>query len=265
MTRMQTLNSQLFFKRWKMVNLIFLIDLIVLSMIMLVDMIFNKLVFKSAMVDRWYTYYVLIIFISYIVSFILLAKDNERVLFSNKYRMIPIVEWKLYLSNILSSFLAVLYLWFLESLGNTIFRSIQVHKFMVGNTLSNLLYTNDLYRQSDFEIITTMFAVGFFLMVLIWSIITLVHFLISLIAERFDLRKKKVIRTVLYIVITYLCLMIFNSSVSGVFVLMYGDGFNVFAKINRMLLTSIYIFSGWIVVLTAINIYLLTKHVETDC
>lgn len=265
MTRMQTLNNQLFFNRWKMINLVFLLDLIVLGIIMLISMISNKMVFKLAMFDKWYMYYMLITFVAYVISFVLLAKDNERMLFSNKYRMVPIAEWKLYFSNILSSLLALIYLWFLEGIVNTIFGSIQVNHFLVGNALNNMLYTSALYKLSNVDMTVRSFIIGFLSIILIWSIVTLVHFLISLISDKFALKKKRVIRYVLYFLITYICLMIFNSTVSGVFVLMYGDGFNVLEKINSMLLTSIFIFIGWIVVLTLINIYLLKKHIETDC
>ena len=145
MTRMRTLNNQLFFNRWKMINLVFLFDLMVLGIIILIDMISNKMTFKLVKLDKLYMYYMLIAFFAYVVSFVLLAKDNERVLFSNKYRMIPITEWKLYFSNILSSLLTLVYLWFLEGIVNTIFSSIQVNHFLIGNALTNILYTGSLY------------------------------------------------------------------------------------------------------------------------
>lgn len=264
MTRMRTLNNQLFFNRWKMINLVFLFDLMVLGIIILIDMISNKMTFKLVKLDKLYMYYMLIAFFAYVVSFVLLAKDNERVLFSNKYRMIPITEWKLYFSNILSSLLTLVYLWFLEGIVNTIFSSIQVNHFLIGNALTNILYTGSLYKLSNVDMTVRSFIIGFLSIVLIWSVVTLVHFLISLISDKFALKKKKIIKYVLYFLLTYLCLMIFNSTASAVFTLMYGDGFNVLEKINSMLLTSIYIFIGWIVVLTLINIYLLKKHIETD-
>lgn len=264
MTRMRTLNNQLFFNRWKMINLVFLFDLMVLGIIILIDMISNKMTFKLVKLDKLYMYYMLIAFFAYVVSFVLLAKDNERVLFSNKYRMIPITEWKLYLSNMLSSLLALIYFWFLEGIVNTIFGSIQANHFLVGNALTSILYTKAYYKLPNVDMTVRSFIIGFLSITLVWSIVTLVHFLISLISDKFALKKKRVIKYVLYFLITYICLMIFNSTVSGVFVLMYGDGFNVLEKINSMLLTSIFIFIGWIIVLTLMNIYLLKKHIETD-
>lgn len=37
MTRMRTLNNQLFFNRWKMINLVFLINLMAFGIVMLIE------------------------------------------------------------------------------------------------------------------------------------------------------------------------------------------------------------------------------------
>lgn len=262
MTRFMGLSKGLMTEKWKLMNWIVGIDLIALLGIYILRIItggfdgtimpgyfFGLFMFSLSMVN--------------IISFILLSRNNEHVFTSNNYRMIPTSDTKLYFSNILTTFLAYVYLQILEGiLGAVIY-------FSSGQ--SGL----DITTNSSYDVI---FALQILILailgpILLWSAITLIHFLINWIGNFLPFGRQKFVTFILYLVVTWIGASVFNFITGYFFKMLYNSGFfggidgrlviNNLSQFNSAIWTVIGVAFVWVALFSAINIYLLKRWTET--
>jgi len=258
MSEFKGLTKNLIWEKWKLMNWILGIDLIALVALLLLRILTEG--FDGALTSSdSFAMFTFSLIVVNIVSFIMLARNNERVLTSNNYRLIPTSESKLYFSNILTTFIAAVYLQILETVVGVILYFISNHAdFPIGPTMG---------VSPDWGIFFQALLLMILGPIMVWSGITLIHFLINWISGFLPFGKQKFVMFILYFGITWLALMIFNFTTGNIFRLLYGDGhliqFNITELSNTLWISSGIIFI-WFVVFTVLDIYFLKRWTETS-
>lgn len=259
MTEFMGLSKNLIRDKWKTMNWIVVIELIAFVVIYLLRIITGG--FNGDMMPSYFIG--LFAFETVVVSFvgmIMLARSNERVFTSNNYRLIPVSDTKLYFSNILTTFLAYIYLQIIEAiLGNIVM-------FISGVRANDLMGIGQIASE-DYM---TMFEIIIFLIlgiILTWTGITVIHFLINWISGFLPFARQGIITFVLYIVVTFIALTVFNLTTGKVISFIYQNispqGIMNFNQLNGVIWLSLGISLVWIIIFTALNIYLLKRWTET--
>ncbi|WP_119326634.1 hypothetical protein [Companilactobacillus musae] len=256
MNEFVNLSKNLMRDKWKLINWVTIFELIAFVAIYLL-----RLVTGGWNGEIMPTYFVgVFAFETGIVSFvgfIMLSRSNEHVFTSNNYRLIPISDTKLYFSNILTTFLAYVYL---QILGVVIGNIIE---FMTAGGVGQMpkLSGEDLMTMGQFILLT---IIG---MILIWTGITLVHFLINWIGGFLAFGRQKLVKFILYVVVTFVGLVIFNYTTGSVFKFVYEnmtpEGINNLNQFNNVIWISIGVSAIWLVIFTVLNIYFLKRWIET--
>lgn len=261
MTGFMNLSKNLITEKWKLMNLIVGIDLIALVGIYVLRLITGG--FDGTVMPAYFlSLFVFSLSLVNMISFIMLSRNNERVFTSNNYRLIPTTDTKLYFSNILTTFVAFVYLQLLEGiLGAIIY-------LMSGEGWLNIT-THSAYDG--------IFALQVLLLailgpILLWSSITLIHFLINWIGNFLPFGRQKFVIFILYLVVTWIAVLIFNYVTGLVFKLLYNSG--ILGISGTLGISNLGQFSGtiwiivgvvfiWVALFTAVNIYLLKRWTET--
>ncbi|WP_334351738.1 hypothetical protein [Companilactobacillus sp. HBUAS56257] len=254
MSNLMGLSKNLFMEKFKLINLVFGIDILAVIVSAIMYWISNGLNIQMK--------YILDLFlismsIMNIVSFILLAKKNEHIFTSNNYRLLPITDVKLYFSNLLTTFLAFVYLQVISQIISTILfwlSGLDIGEVQLGEVphLGSFIASASLM----FIIITLM----------LYSAITAIHFLTSWIKAALPFKSQKWFNFILYLIVIWIALAIFNGLTINIFRgLNYYDLFNASSmmRINQVLWISSGVFFVWIVIFSMVNIYLLKRWVET--
>lgn len=247
------LSKNLMHDKWKLMNWIVIFELIAF-----VGIYVLRLVTGGWNGQIMPTYFVgLFGFETVVVGFILLSRNNEHVFTSNNYRLLPVSDTKLYFSNILTTFLAYIYLQILGVIfGNII-------ELMTPNKISQ-------FPMPSGEEITMM--VQFILlviigMILMWTGITLIHFLINWIGGFLAFGSQKLVKFILYVIVTFVALIIFNYTTGSVFKFIYEnmtpEGITNLNQFNNIIWLSIGVSVIWLAIFTVLNIYFLKRWIET--
>ncbi|ALB29922.1 hypothetical protein [Companilactobacillus heilongjiangensis] len=256
MTKFMGLTSNLMSEKWRMMNWIIIIDLIFLVAVDVLR-IFTGGWDGQIFPDYFFATFMISLSFANFVGFILLARKNERVYTSNNYRLLPVSETKLYFSNLLTTFLGLMYLQVLEVVLGTIFY------FISGQSDFNLAAGE---IKGSVGTAALMWLLMTLTMILIWMGITSVHFLINWISGFLPFSRQKFVNFILYIVVTVVGMMIFNYTSGNVFRVIYNgsQGITTLGQVNNVIWLGIGIVVIWGVIFSAINIYLLKRWTETD-
>ena len=257
MTEFMGLTKNLMHEKWKLMNWILGIDLLALVAYFILRFILGG--YKTSLnpfPNYSFAVFAVSLSIVNIVAVIMLSRNNERVLTSNNYRLIPATETKLYFSNLLTTLLGFVYLQILESIIGGILYGVSV-KGAVDMTPSG---------SGSFS----MLMAAVFVMILgalaLWSGVTVVHLLINWIGGFLPFGRQKFVSFILYLLVTWLSLTIINFATGNVFKLIFHDGQFYQFSVNTMssaLWTSAGVLFVWVVIFAAINIYLLKRWTET--
>lgn len=259
MTEFTGLSKNLITEKWKLMNWIVGIDLIALVGVYLLRIITGGFD-GTVMPGYFFSLFAFSLGMVNIISFILLSRNNEHVFTSNNYRLIPVSDTKLYFSNILTTFLAYVYLQILEGILGTIIY------FMSGENFGNMMNGN-----VDFVIVLQILLLIVLGPILLWSAITLIHFLINWISNFLPFGRQKFVTVILYFVVTWISVSIFNYITANIIKLLYRGGFfggereimDTLSQVSGTLWVVVGVTFVWVALFTAINIYLLKRWTET--
>ncbi len=189
------------------------------------------------------------------VIFVLLALRTEHIWTNSVFRLIPITDTRLYISNLLSTFLNFVYFLILETIITGLLGSLDLADFNMPNT-SHLFG----YVTSGLALIFTLLLVG-------WTFISMVHLLGKMISTFLPETKQGFIQLVLYIVVFFLLFFVLSTidNTIGNYVN------NFFSPVYSMgtlyqIIGPLFILSGfmllWVILFSLINIYLLKYWTE---
>ncbi|CAJ1187603.1 hypothetical protein [Companilactobacillus paralimentarius] len=249
-------SKNLMWNKFKLMNWILVIDAIAIVVIFFINLF--KMGYSSF--ELIPVLFVSSIMIVNLVSVVMLARVNERVLTSSNYRLIPISDTKLYLSNILTTFLATVYLWIVETVINGLVDLIAITiKYSKYKQLNGNVSSQDIMAAIQFLLFMALATI------VIWSGITLIHFIVNLVSGFLPFGRQKFVLFLVYLVVIGLSLWAFNYVMFNIFTAFYQNGFQI--DTVRQLNSTLWIGSGiacvWIVLFSVINIYLMKRWIET--
>ncbi len=197
------------------------------------------------------------IFGAVIIGIVMLSIINERVYISDKFRLIPISDGALYLSNMLTSVLGLIYLIVSEIVIYTVSITVFPNKYddlMVRSFNSTQQY---LFK---FEILVA-FVLG---IMVVWAGVTALHLLVNWVNDFLPFRSQSFVKVIVAVVVVWLFMIPFNFVTGNVLrIIGFNDLNNSFASVNRVMYSSMAMMIIWIAIFTIINLYLLNKKAET--
>jgi hypothetical protein len=182
--------KDLMWKKFKLVNLILFFDVIVVGLILTTGILRNKLISYGEGV------LVLCACVVYFSGVILLVWENEKILSSNRYRLIPLSESKLYFVNLITACLAYFYLGILAT-GIFIFSS---YTQMKTDIFLHFVIATDM-QLDTFVMDSVITILG---IILIWTSSTTIHLLLEYVSDFFNFDSRRGINICLNIVILLL-------------------------------------------------------------
>ena len=196
---------------------------------------------------------VLIGIIAYIFGFVVLVKENETVIVSNQYRLIPITTKRLYLSNLITTI--VIYFYF--SLAQSIILLASLYYYMTKYSFSHVIIDDNthvvLLIQNLILIILSVLVV--------FVVSTLIHLGLQAIDNFFAIKSQKVMTGVFNLLMT-----IFTIGMSYLLAIQMAQvGINRYLNVtsDNFLRTCLLEISSIVIVLL-INLHLLENQVETE-
>lgn len=249
-------SKNLIWDKFKLMNWVLIIDAIAIVVIFFINL------FKMGYTSFEFipVIFAISLMIVNLVSIILLSRTNERVLTSSNYRLIPISDTKLYLSNILTTFLATVYLWIVETIINVVMD-------LIAMAINYSKYTQFREQISSSDILAGFQFLLFMALatIVVWSGITLIHFIINLVSGFLPFGRQKFVLFLVYLVVIGLSLWGFNYIMVNIISAFFQSGFEI--NTVKQVTSSLWIGSGiaciWIVIFSVINIYLMKRWIET--
>lgn len=249
------LSKNLIREKWRLMNWIVGIDILALIVMFVMRLIASGF---NTTIDFFFETFIISVTIVNFVSFIMLSRKNEHIFTSNNYRLIPVTDTTLYISNLLTTFVAFIYLQILEVI-------IAVILYAIGNfgSIDPSGFTNsNIGMGLTFGLIIFMILTA----LVMWSGITLIHFIISWIKGFLPFKSQKFVTFILYLVVIWAASVIFDIATGYVYRLIYTTGY-MGAQTLSQFSNAIWITSGimfvWLVIFSFINIYLMKRWVET--
>ncbi|WP_261809877.1 hypothetical protein [Levilactobacillus humaensis] len=244
--------------KFREANLLLLIQLIAIAVSLVWILITGTLSTTSLLqaVSSWAG-------VTYVVGFYLIARRSEQAYTQDTFRLIPVEETRLYLGNLLSSFVMFFYIVGVEVLLHLAGIGIgwNVLRKDMGSIFS--AHPVDLGPNSPWDIAKVAMIIALLLLVvliLMWTTITFVHLVVSATSNFLPSASKRLVNFVLYIVVIFLVvrvaafLIVLFSKVTSSFSI--GSGLmNLWLPIGGMVLV--------IVIESAASVFLLKKWVET--
>ncbi|MGO2671167.1 MAG: ABC transporter permease [Lacticaseibacillus paracasei] len=185
---------------------------------------------------------------SRLVFFVRLAIIQERVWVNNYYRSVPTTNLKLYTANLLATCLSFL-----------------IYAAFEGVVLLALAVTRWGINLPTGDPMTVLVEMGIFLIVLgifIWAFISLVHLLSVTIMAFLPETRIRLVQWIIYLVVIIVASFIFDQ-VQRLFLLPFGGYDSNTLTGSSSVLVGIGIFIVTILLISAVNVYLLEKWVET--
>lgn len=252
MSEFMGLTKNLIWEKWKLMNWVLGISVLVVAVIYIMNLI-NHATFGE---QNLYVEYTIVAIIASFISMILLARRNERVYTSNNYRLLPVTGTKLFFSNLLTTIVAFIYLWLVNSIIGGVAFGVSGQKIEPINPGMN--------SGQDFGMIFSFLLLAFLAVIMVWSGITLVHFVINLVSDLLPFGRQKFILFLIYLVVIWLSLVIFNLTTGNIFRLIYSNSIDSLNQLYGVIGTSSAIFGLWFVIFSILDIYLLNRWVETN-
>lgn len=183
------------------------------------------------------------------IAVIYLVKINEENLVHNKYRLVPITDLNLYLSNLVTSCLAFFYVVILD------FAIYSGTRYVLNIPISDLNSAELLEIRLK---VITLFGLG---VIVVWSLSTLIHFVVNIIGNLFT-RKNLKITWLIYSIIVLLI-----ASAMTFFTAILVSKLSTYKYIglpNHVFLKGSAIYAVTIIFLASLNTYLLKNWMETN-
>lgn len=198
-------------------------------------------------------------FLAMLIAFIRIAVLHERIYARDSYRLIPVSDTMFYLTNLLTSFIAMAYVAVIEFILNAATAAINWQEYVDQFNLMSAMYgRQNLDISSFFKGLAAMVIVMIALTILAWTTISLIH-LLSRAGSSF-MRRSRILNFILYVVVIFIVL-----RVVGFLTNIVQSSMNVFGNSSDILQFSLYII-GFLVVAAieaAISIYMMGRWVET--
>lgn len=193
-----------------------------------------------------------------LAAFVCVTWRSERTLVSDSYRLLPAGDAKLYLGNLASSFVAMVYLGIVEvilvGLGSAMNGSAVRAWFR--QTMHLQLTTQDWNQLKVYAV--SIVAYGLVILLWIWVFITLIHFATNTISAFIPGRSQKVIKAILAVVLVWIVVVFLNwvSDLEGKFFRLIDSTGTFNLAFDFVYLVLAVIVVGWL------NIYLMRRWVE---
>lgn len=249
MSSFKRINKDLLHDKFRMMNIILTIHALVILAAQLVDYL------NHSAPDRSFTGGVLM---ALLVGFVFLATANERVYVSNKYRLLPLKDVTLYLSNMISSLLTYFYL----VVGEVIIYLAAIKLFP--NPYDNTMFSGfNSVKQYSFKLsILLIFILG---IIMVWSGITVLHMVINWITSFLPFGKQNLVKSIVAFIVALVFLTPFKFFTVNILKIVgmnnVGDNFTA---LKNVMLTGSGMLVFWIVIFTVVNIYFLKNKSETN-
>lgn len=245
MSNVLNVSKSLLSTKFKRINQVLLMTIIGSLSVMVVS------IFKQG--QSLQGFIVLIGIVAYIFGLIVLVKENETVIVSNQYRLIPITTKRLYLSNLITTI--VIYFYF--SLVQSIILLASLYYYMTKYSFSHVIIDDNthvvLLIQNLILIILSVLVV--------FVVSTLIHLGLQAIDNFFAIKNQKVMTGVFNLLMT-----IFTIGMSYLLAIQMAQvGINRYLNVtsDNFLRTCLLEISGIVIVLL-INLHLLENQVETE-
>jgi len=249
MSSLGRISKVLLREKVKYINLIFIIDIFG----GLYSIILNTFFSKSRT-----TSYMGMVFASIFLGIILLTWLNERTYSNDKFRLIPLTDGIMYLGNILTTFIAFIYL----LVGETVL-------YFVSYSLFPNRY--DAYMINGFNstqqyFFTAEVIVSFILgIIFIWTVVTSVHMIINWISNFLPFRNQNLIKIIIMLVVIVLLGIPFTYITTEVSLTMGINGMgSSFKDVSHVIYSGMAILIIWIAIFTVVNLYFLNRWSETE-
>lgn len=203
--------------------------------------------------------------ITVMVGFIAQAQSQEQVWVQNRWRLVPIADWKLYCASTLANLTVSLYLWVVIAL-------ITAVEVLVSGSKGN-------WSNPDFTLVANVLILVLVMLLLLWTLISLEHMLITMITDFLPGMQEKWLRRVIILASIVVSLKLVDWFFSGLGWLIKvtgitgaslhssmtinGGGLTMHGTVLPDLWLSIGVFALAVVLLSTLNCYLLSRWVET--
>ncbi|MFD1393753.1 hypothetical protein ACFQ3L_09265 [Lacticaseibacillus jixianensis] len=203
--------------------------------------------------------------ITVMVGFVAQAQSQEQVWVQNRWRLVPLADWKLYCASTLANLATSVYLW-------AVIAAVTTVEVLVSGVKGYWSNTNLVVLASVLVLILVM-------LMLLWTLISLEHMLTTMITDFLPGMQEKWLRRVIILVSIVVSLKLIDWFVDGITWLVNragitGASFNSSVTINGSgmvmhgtvladLWLTIIMFAGAVLILSVLNCYLLSHWVET--
>lgn len=197
------------------------------------------------------------VFIAIIVGITLLIIMNEGVYVRDRYRLIPVADKTLYLSNIWTSFVSVIYLLVGEG-------AIYFVVYKIFPNQYDRIMIND-FNASQQGLVKFEIVVGIILAIMmLFSAVTLIHLLIESIGSFLPFKNQTFVQTILAFVVTLVLGYPVKYITGNMLKIMGIDNLNnSFQAVTHVLTAGMAMMVIWMIVFSAVNVYLLNRWSET--
>lgn len=198
------------------------------------------------------------VLIAVTIGLIFLAIMNEGTYDRDRYRLIPVSDKTLYLSNMWTTFVSVMYL--LVGEGLIYFAAYKIFPNSYDQMMINDFNSTQQYL-FKFEV-----AVGIILtLMMAFSAITLLHLLIESISNFLPFRNQALVKTILSFVVTLVIGYPIKFITGAILKIMGIDNLdNSFTAVTHVLASGMAVMLIWMIVFSLINLYLLNRWSETS-
>lgn len=203
--------------------------------------------------------------ITVMVGFIAQAQSQEQVWVQNRWRLVPIADWKLYCASTLSNLATSVYLW-------AVIAAITTVEVLVSGV-------KGYWSNTDLTVLATVLILVLVVLMLLWTLISLEHMLITMITDFLPGMQEKWLRRVIIFASILVSLKLVDWFFSGLGWLIKetgitgaslnssmtigGGGLTMHGTVLADLWLSIGVFAVAALLLGVLNCYLLSHWVET--
>ncbi|GEO58243.1 hypothetical protein [Companilactobacillus bobalius] len=177
-------SKHLIWNKFKLMSFILLVNII--ELVLLVPLDWGSMFLQSYPLGK-------VIFSSlivYLLGALFLIRENEQVFLNSKYSLIPVTEIKIYFSNLITTFLAYLYFWILET-------SIFLTAFWIIDNDSLIFHLQSIVKMGQIDLIIKAITMSLLAIILIWTLSTFVH----LVSQLLPLQNQKLTTVIFYLLV----------------------------------------------------------------
>ncbi len=198
-------------------------------------------------------------FVAMLLAFAFLTRTSEGVYTSNKYRLIPISEAKLYTANIFSSFIAFILVFLVQLIFILIYYlfNIRAVKLMLSSNFGGAQTRIWLF-------VLAIILTGAAGLLFWWAAISLIHLLTTAISRALPANHQKISKLAIYIILIVIVIWMFGKLQNWLSQLAYFQYMFYSSSIYTGPLWSALTMAILALVISVINVWLLKRQVETN-